>query len=50
MGIRWKDMKTYLEGFGLLLSRRKQAVIPIVGKALSVLFGPVTDAVIKIIR
>ena len=39
MEYQWKEINLYLKGIGLLQSRPKRAVIPIVGKALSVLFG-----------
>ena len=50
MEYQWKQMNSYLKGIGLLLSRPKRAVVPIVGKALSVLFGTVYEEDVKIIR
>ena len=43
MESQWKEMNLYLRGIGLLQSRPRRAVIPIVGKALRVLFGTVSE-------
>ena len=50
MEYQWKDMNSYLKGIGLLQTRPKRTVIPIVGKALSVLFGTVSEEDVKIIQ
>ena len=42
-------MNNYLKGVELLWTRSKRAVIPIMGKALSALFGMVTEGEIKIV-
>ena len=43
-------MDNYLKWVELLRTRGKRAVIPIMGKAFSVLFGTVTEGEIKILR
>ena len=43
-------MDDYLKGLELLRTRSKRAVIPIMGKALSVLSGTVTEEEIKTLR
>ena len=43
-------MNLYLKGIELLQSRPKGAVIPMVGKALSVLFGTVSEEDVRVIR
>ena len=50
MESQWKEMNLYLRGIGLLQSRPRRAVIPIVGKALSVLFGTVSEEDVRVIR
>lgn len=50
LGAQWKGMKDYLKGVELLQTRKKRAVLPIIGKALGVLFGTVTDDDIESIR
>ena len=47
---QWKKMHNYLRGIELLQTRPKRAVLPIVGKALSVLFGTVSESDMKTIR
>ena len=44
---RWKELSTYLKGIGQLQARQKRAIVPIVGKALSVLFGTVSEGNVK---
>ena len=41
----WKEMSSDLKGIELLQTRNKIAVVPIVRKALSVLFGTVSEDV-----
>lgn len=43
MEVEWKGMRNYVKGIELLQIRGKRAVVPIVEKALSVLFGIMTD-------
>ena len=50
MESQWKEMNLYLRGIRLLQSRPRRAVIPIVGKALSVLFGTVSEEDVRVIR
>ena len=50
MEFQWKEMNLYLKGIGLLQSRPRRTVIPIVRKALSVLFGTVSEEDVKVIR
>ena len=50
MESQWKEMNLYLRGIGSLQSRPRRAVIPIVGKALSVLFGTVSEEDVRVIR
>ena len=50
MESQWKEMNLYLRGIGLLQSRPRRAVIPIVGKALCVLFGTVSEEDGRVIR
>lgn len=47
---QWKDMKNYLKEIELLQAREKRSVVPIVGKALNVLFGTVTEDDVKFVR
>ena len=49
MESQWKEMNLYVRGIGLLQSRPRRAVIPIVGKALSVLFGTMSEEDVKVI-
>ena len=46
MEYQWKEMNSYFKGIGLLLSRLKRAVVPIVGKPL---FSTVSEGDVKII-
>ena len=41
MEYQWKEINLYLKGIGSLQARLRKAIIPIVEKALSVLFGSV---------
>ena len=50
MQYQWKEMNSYLKGIGLLQFRPRRAVVPIVGKALSVLFRTVSEEDVRIIR
>ena len=47
---QWEGMGNYLKGLRLLQPRTKRAVLPIVGKALNVLFGTVTEADLQSIK
>lgn len=47
---QWKDMSLYLKGVKLLWTRRKQAIFPIVRKALNGLFGTVPEDDMRTIR
>ena len=46
----WKIMEEYLKGVQLFESKTKSSVIPIMGKALKVLFGNVTEEELGTIR
>lgn len=50
MKSQWKDIRNFLKGFELLQTRRKSAVVPIVGKVLSILSRTVSERDAKIIR
>lgn len=47
---QWKEMSDYLKGIKLLRTRQKRAVLPIIGKALGVLFGTVSEDEIRLIK
>lgn len=47
---QWKDMSLYLKEVKLLQTRQKQAVLPIVGKALNVFFGTMSEDNMRTIR
>lgn len=50
IGSQMREMSGYLRGIELLKAQGKRAVIPIVGKALSVLFWTVTVEDMKLIK
>ena len=43
-------MSNYLRGIKLLRIRQKRAVLPIIGKALGVLFGTVSEDEMRLIK
>ena len=43
LGDQWEGMGNYLGGLKLLQPRKRRAVLPIVGKALNVFFGTVSE-------
>ena len=43
-------MYNYLRGIKLLRTRKRRAMLPIIGKALGVLFGAVSDDEIRLIK
>ena len=47
---QWKDMSLYLKEVELLQTRRKCAILPIIGKAISVLFGTASEDDARAIR
>ena len=48
--MHWSSMGDYLEGLKLLEFRKRRSVLPIVGKALNVLFGTITNVDLETIR
>ena len=46
----WKIMEDYLKGLMLFESETKRSVIPIMGKALNVLFGTVMEEELETIK
>ena len=48
--MHWSSMGDYLEGLILLEYRKRRSVLPIVGNALSVLFGTITEVDLETIR
>ena len=45
-----KEISLYLKGIGLLLTRQRRSILPIVGKVLSTLFGTVTEGDVQVIK
>ena len=50
LGDQWKRMGNYLGELKLLQPRNRRAVLPIVGKALNVLFGTVSETEMQAIK
>lgn len=46
---QWKDMSSYLKELELFQTRRKHAILPIIEKAMSVLFGTVSEDDVRVI-
>lgn len=47
---QWKSMKSYLRGLELLQTRKKRSVLPIIEKALSILFATVLEDDVRLIQ
>lgn len=47
---QWKDTSSYLKELELLQTRRKHAILSIIGKAMSVLFMMVSEDDVRVIR
>ena len=50
LGNQWEGMGNYLGELKLLQHRKRRAMLPIVGKALNVLFGTVSETELRVIK